>query len=164
MLHKKRTNNQIQLTMKTSLRILKVLFLLIMISQRVLGQTGSDTEALLQKLADLKELKEQLPKSNDGTLKQLYILQDRVSFPANINVQIAGLKIAFVNKEQLANISDPYYLLFWDFRINQNRANTGFMLMSKSGINPIELIRVVSEAEKKGTEWVLIDVKVDKLR
>ncbi len=150
--------------MKNHIRILKVLFLLVMFSQIVIGQTGNETEALLQKLVDLKELQNVLPKNDEGTIRQLYILQQRVSFPANTNVQIAGKKVELVDQAQIENIADPYYLLFWDFRISDNKANIGFMLMSKSGINQIELIRVVSEAEKKGTEWVLINVKVDKLR
>jgi hypothetical protein len=128
------------------------------------GQTDKDTAAVLQKCIDLKDLQQFLSLNSDGTIRQLYILQERVSFPASTNVQIAGKKIALVDLAELENIADPYYLQFWDFRISQNRANTGFMLMSKSGINPIELVRVVAEAEKKGTEWAIIDVKVDKVR
>jgi hypothetical protein len=149
--------------MKNNIRILKVLFLLVMISQTVIGQTGNDTEALLQKLADLKELQNILPRNNEGTIRQLYILQQRVSFPANSNLQIDGKKVELVDQSQIENIADPYYLLFWDFRISQNKANVGFMINNKTGIDTIELVRVVAEAEKKGNEWVIINVKIVKV-
>jgi hypothetical protein len=146
--------------MKNHIRILKVLFLLVMISQTVIGQTGNETEALLQKLANMKELQNILPKNNEGTIRQLYILQQRVSFPANTNVQIDGKKVELVDQAQIENIADPYYLLFWDFRISQNKANIGFMLNNRTGINVIELVRVVAEAEKNGNEWVINNVKI----
>jgi hypothetical protein len=150
--------------MKTLYKLLLIIFVFCLISFKMTGQTDKDTAAVLQKCIDLKDLQQFLPLNSDGTIRQLYILQERVSFPASTNVQIAGKKIALVDLAELENIADPYYLQFWDFRISQNRANTGFMLMSKSGINPIELVRVVAEAEKKGTEWAIIDVKVDKVR
>jgi hypothetical protein len=150
--------------MKTSPKLTTIFILILTLSVRGFGQTVSDEEVLLQKFTDMKELKEQLPLNNDGTFKQLYILQDRVSFPAGINVKIAGRKIVLADKEQLANISDPYYLLFWDFRIDQNESNIGFMLMTRSGMDAKELVRVTAKAEKNGGEWVITESKVDKLR
>jgi hypothetical protein len=150
--------------MKTLYKLLLIIFVFCLISFKMTGQTEKDTAAVLQKCIDLKDLQQFLPLNSDGTIRQLYILQERVSFPASTNVQIAGKKIALVDLAELEKIADPYYLQFWDFRISQNRATTGFMLMSKSGINPNELVRVVAEAEKKGTEWAIIDVKLDKVR
>jgi hypothetical protein len=150
--------------MKASPKLMTILILILTLSVRGFGQTLSDEEVLLQKFADMKELKDQLPVNNDGTLKQLYILQDRVTFPASTTVKMAGRKIILVDKEQLAGISDPYYLLFWDFRINQNESNIGFMLMHRSGGNAKELVRVSAKAEKNGSEWVITESKADKLQ
>jgi hypothetical protein len=150
--------------MKASPKLMTILILILTLSVRGFGQTLSDEEVLLQKFVDMKELKDQLPVNNDGTLKQLYILQDRVTFPAGTTVKMAGRKVILVNKEQLAGISDPYYLLFWDFRINQNESNIGFMLMNRSGGNAKELVRVSAKAEKNGSEWVITESKADNLR
>jgi len=142
---------------------MSILILILTLSVRGFGQTVSDEQLLLQKIADIKELKEQLPLNSDGSLKQLYILQDRVSFPANLNVRIAGKKIILTDKEQLANISDPYYLLFWDFSINQSGSTIGLMLMGRSGAKAKELVRVTAKAEKQGTDWVITESNIDKL-
>jgi hypothetical protein len=164
MLHEKITNNQIQYTMKNHIRILQVLFLLIMISQTVIGQTGNDKEVLLQKLADRKDLQNVLPKNNDGTFRQLYILQQRIIFPENTNVQIAGKKLELADQAQIESIANPYYLLFWDFRISEDKANIGFMINNRPGVNTVELVRVVAVAEKQGDEWVIVDTKINNLR
>jgi hypothetical protein len=149
-------------TMKKFLIISGVM---ILISFSLFAQDNNkDTANILQKCIELKDLQQFLPLNSDGTIKQLYVLQDRISFPASTNVQLAGKKIALVNLEQLGKISDPYFLQFWDFRISQDKANTGYMLMKKSGNNAMEVARVVAEAEKKGTEWVIIDVQAVKVR
>jgi hypothetical protein len=150
--------------MKVSPKLMTILILVLTLSVRGFGQTGSNEEILLQKFADMKELKDQMPVNSDGTLKQLYILQDRISFPANINVKMAGRKVILASKEQLANIQDPHYLLFWDFMINDDEASIGFMLMGRSGANAKELVRVTAKAEKNGSDWVITESKVDKLQ
>jgi hypothetical protein len=149
----------------TMKKFLLISGLMILISFSLFAQdSNKDTEAVLQKFIELKDLQQFLPLNTDGTIRQLYILQDRISFPASTNVQLAGKKIALVNSEELGKISDPYFLQFWDFRISQDKANTGYMLMKKSGNNSMEVARVVAEAEKKGTEWVIIDVQAVKVR
>lgn len=150
--------------MKNIIRLLSVFFLLILLSPVVFGQTEKDSVAVLQKCVELKDLQQFLPLKSDGTIRQLYILQHGVSFPANTNVMISGKKIVLVNQTQLEAIKDPYYLLFWDFRINQNMANAGFVLNNKTGENTIEQVRVIAEAEKKGTEWVILDFKIIPMR
>jgi hypothetical protein len=128
------------------------------------GQTDKDTTVVLQKCIDLKDLQQVLPLNSDGTTRHLYILQQRISFPANTNVQINGKKVDLVDQAQIENIADPYYLLFYDFRISQEKANTGFMLMKKTSNNAMEVARIDAEAEKKGTEWEIINVKIVNVR
>ena len=159
-----KTVNQTLTKMKNLIRILNVFFLLALLSQGVSGQTEKDTVAVLQKCIDLKDLKQFLPLNSDGTIGQLYILQDRISFPASTNVEIAGKKIALIDLPQLEDIADPYYLQFWDFRISQDLATVGFMLNYRPDKNTKELVRVVAEAEKKGTEWMIIDVKITRVQ
>jgi hypothetical protein len=146
--------------MKNLISVLNVFILFSLLSQGVFGQTKQDTVAVLQKCIERKDFQQLLPLNSDGTIRQLYILQQRVSFPANTNVQIAGRKVELVDQAQIENITDPYYLLFWDFRISQNKGNVGFMLNNKTGKDAIELVRVVAEAEKNGNEWVIINVKI----
>ena len=149
----------------TMKKFLLISGLMILISFSLFAQDNNkDTAYVLQKCIELKDLQQFLPLNSDGIIKQLYILQDRISFPAGTNVQLASKKIALVNLEQLGKISDPYFLQFWDFRISQDKANTGYMLMKKTGNNALEVARVVAEAEKKGTEWVIIDVQAVKVR
>jgi hypothetical protein len=149
----------------TMKKFLLISGLMILISFSLFAQdSNKDTEAVLQKCIELKDLQQFLPLNSDGTIRQLYILQDRISFPAGTNVQLNGKKIALVNSEELGKISDPYFLQFWDFRISQDKANTGYMLMKKTGNNAMEVARVVAEAEKKGTEWVIIDAQAVKVR
>ncbi len=150
--------------MKKIIRILSVIFLFTLISRGVIGQTVNDSSAVLRKCIELKDLQQFLPLNSDGTYRQLYILQDRISFPAGTNVQIAGKKIVLADPAQFENLVDPYYLQFWDFRISQDKANASFMLNSRSGKNTIERVRVVAEVEKKGTEWVIIDANITRVR
>jgi hypothetical protein len=150
--------------MKNLIRILSVIFLLILLSPCVFGQTEKDSVAVLQKCVELKDLQQFLPLNSDGTVRQLYILQDRISFPVTANVQIAGMKISLVDLAQLENVSDPYFLQFWDFRVSDDKANAGFMLMKKAGNSAREVARVVAAAEKRGTDWVIIDANTVKVQ
>lgn len=146
--------------MKNLIKTLTLVFLFNLLTYSVFGQTENDSTAVLQKCVELNDLQLFLPLNSDGTMGQLYILQDRVSFPATANVQIAGRKIALVDLAELKKIADPYFLQFWDFRIINDKANAGFMLMKKTGNNAKEVARVVAEAEMRGTDWAIVDAKV----
>ncbi|HOW38963.1 MAG TPA: hypothetical protein PL123_00365 [Bacteroidales bacterium] len=149
--------------MKNLIRILNVFFLLTLISTGVFGQTEKDTVAVLQKCIEMKDFQQLLPLNSDGTRKQLNILNHGVSFPAGTNILIAGSTVALVDRAQLEKVTNPYYLLFWDFRISQNRANAGFVLNNKTGKEAIEMARFIVEAEKNATDWEIIDIKMVKV-
>jgi len=160
-----KTNNQTHTNMKNHIRILNLFFLLTLISLSAFGQTEKDSTAVLQKCIELNDLQQYLPLNSDGAVRQLYLLQNnRVSFPAGTNVQVVGKKVKLVDNAQIEAIPDSYFFQFWDFRISQDKATVGFMFNIKDGINTTEMIRVVAAAEKKGAEWLIIDVKITKVR
>ncbi len=150
--------------MKNPIRILSVFILFALISTSVSGQTSKDSLAVLQKCMELKDLQQYLPLNSDGTMRQIYILQGRITFPSTTNVQIAGNKAELVDFARLEKLTDPYYIQFWDFRISQDKASAGFMLNSRPGRNTVELLRVVVEAVKSGTDWVINDTKITRVQ
>lgn len=128
---------------------------------RIEAQTPGDVTMILQKCIDLHDLQQVYPVNNDGSLKQLNVLQHGVSFPSNTNVSKSGLKVRFVDKNQLAAENIKSYFLFWKFEIIQNSANVDFIYNFLDSENLSKMTHVIVEMQRTGTEWTVSNSKTE---
>ena len=129
---------------------LYVAFGLTMITE---AQAPGDVVMILQKCIDHPDLQKLYPLNTDGSLKQLYVLQHGVSFPPNTSILKSGLKVRFVDKNQLANEGLTFYFIFWEFAIDNNSAKVDFIYNFIGSDNTPKTCHIVMEMRKSGAEW-----------
>ena len=145
---------------------MKKLFTLILLVSfgfitRIEAQAPGDITMILQKCIDLPDLQQIYPVNNDGSLKQLNVLQHGVSFPSNTNVSKSGLKVRFVDKNQLAAEEITSYFLFWEFVIDNNSAKVDFIYNFMDTDNTPKMYRVIIEMQRAGDGWTATSTKTE---
>lgn len=128
---------------------------------RIEAQTPGDVPMILQKCIDLPDLQQFFPTNNDVRLKQLFVLQHGVSFPANTNVLKSGIKVRFVDKNQLAAENIKSYFLFWKFEIIQNSASVDFIYNFQDSDNLPKTFHVVMELQRTGSGWTVSKINTE---
>ena len=126
------------------------------------AQVPDDITMILQKCIDLPDLQQIYPVNNDGSLKQLNVLQHGVSFPSNTNISKSGLKVRFVDKNQLADEEITSYFLFWEFVIDNNSAKVDFIYNFQDTDNTPKMYHAKLEMRKSGDEWSVSGTKEER--
>jgi hypothetical protein len=144
----------------------KIFTLILLVSfgfiTRIEAQAPGDITMILQKCIDLPDLQQFFPVNNDGSLKQLYVLQHGVSFPSNTNVLKSGLKVRFVNKNQLAAEEITSYFIFWEFVIDNNSAKVDFIYNFMDADNTTKMYHEKLEMRKLGDKWIVSGTKEER--
>ena len=144
----------------------KIFTLILLVSfgfiTRIEAQAPGDITMILQKCIDLPDLQQFFPVNNDGSLKQLYVLQHGVSFPSNTNVLKSGLKVRFVNKNQLAAEEITSYFIFWEFVIDNNSAKVDFIYNLMDADNTTKMYHEKLEMRKLGDKWIVSGTKEER--
>ena len=129
---------------------------------KIEAQTPGDITMILQKCIDLPDLQQIYPVNNDGSLKQLNVLQHGGSFPSNTNVSKSGIKVRFVDKNQLAAEEITSYFLFWEFVIDNNSAKVDFIYNFMDADNTTKMYHEKLEMRKLGDKWIVSGTKEER--
>lgn len=140
--------------------LLLLLFISVAASGHLQGQSPDDMAKVLQECIDLKELTPYYPLNADGNYKQLVVMQHGVSFPSGIDVLFAEQPLLLRSKQEVMNGNNPYFL-FWDFSISANNADVAFSYHLNPAA-PDEVVGVDLNLEKSGTEWQIINSKIER--
>lgn len=119
------------------------------------GQNAIDKSAVLQKIIDLPELQQYYPKNADGSLKQLYITQHLVAFPADLSVSKSGSQVLFLTHEEITAKKAEAYFTFRSFGMDQNAANSSlnFFYDYDYGAGQFKMLTINLELHKTGEAW-----------
>ncbi|MCE5348066.1 MAG: hypothetical protein LLG13_17510 [Bacteroidales bacterium] len=141
-------------------KLFTLIFLVILgFTIKVNAQNSGDMAKILQKCIDLPELQQYIPRNSNGSFSGIYVLQHGVSFPANTEAYKSGMRVQFINKDQLASGTINNYFLFWELNIEQNSAKVDFVYhYPVSGY--IATQRVILELQKSGDAWNVTDTKI----
>ena len=112
-----------------------------------IGQTDNDKQEILQKCIDLDELQQYYHENKVDGRKPLVIYNNGV-VPTNINLTKFGVKVEFMNMEELFFYNKQAYLDFDKFEISSNEAVIQFHYA-------IEGLTVKIKLEKESDKWII---------
>lgn len=138
------------------MRNLLLLILITFFALPLLGNTSKDKEELLKKSIEPEVIRQHLAMHFDT---HIFILQHGVSFPTDLQMQIAEQQIQLVDKEFLSQNNQTPYLLFWTF----NQDNTSAFIEYTIVFNDTESLKVSVSFKNEQNEWVVEQIKSQKL-
>ncbi|PSR55939.1 hypothetical protein AHMF7605_21750 [Adhaeribacter arboris] len=125
-----------------------------------MAQSLSDQARVLQKCVGLAELQEYYPRTANGNVKQLYVMQHGVSFPSNLVVTKNGKPLVFKTKEEVKATKIDAFFLFREFKITQNTAQVDFAYYYHFKGGYEEFIPVTLALQKTGDTWTITQTKI----
>ncbi|QMU29292.1 hypothetical protein [Adhaeribacter radiodurans] len=141
-------------------KILLTLFIFFGCVTHLMAQSLDDQSKILQKCIELPALQTHYPRTDNGTLKPLYVMQHAVSFPGNLNVTKNGKPVAFKSKEEVKTNGISAFFLFREFKVTQNSAQVDFAYYYNFQGTYEEFVPVTLELQKTGNTWSITQSKI----
>lgn len=145
--------------MKTNLTI----FLLMLMSLSLWGQSQTDQEAVLQKCIDLPEIQNLFPNDAYGQPQAVRVMQHAVSFDADLRLSKFGKDVEFLSKDQIYSRNTIAFLRFDIFEIFGDNAEVLFDFhYDQTDPDPNKnIVRISLQLGKHGAEWDIVESQKD---
>jgi hypothetical protein len=122
------------------------------------GQAVVDKAAVLQKILDLPEMLEYYPKNNDGSMKQLCIMQYPTTFTSDVTSALDVSKMEFRSSEAIKASMIPAYFAFRVFEVETNTATAtvNYFYNYNWENGEFKVLTINIDLQKSGSEWSVL--------
>ena len=144
--------------MKTNFTI----FLLMLISLSLWGQSQTDQEAVLKLCIDLREIQNLFPNDAYGQPQAVRVMQHAVSFDADLSLSKFGKDVEFLSKDQIINLRSEAFLRFDKFEVDYTSAEVAFDFdYNRNDLSNPKRLYVRLFLSNRGSEWTIEESKFE---
>jgi hypothetical protein len=138
------------------------LLLICGLALQIKAQSMNDRAMILQRCIDLPALQQYFNHNQDGTCKQLRIMQHGVSFETDLPVSKSGKALTYMTKTEIIDSKADAFFLFHTLTINQLTATVSFVYYLNYTQNQDDLVAVNLVMQKTGDSWNITETSIER--
>jgi hypothetical protein len=161
MKNQKSENSFIMKQFNSLRKLSSIVIMLLLFALNSWGQSLTDQEAVLKECINIPEIQQQLPKDAEGNLKTVYIMQNAISSPDQIDITLSGKKVQFMTKGQMYNHGPDAFFRFEKLDITDKQAKVIFGFeYNRNQPDQRGQMFIRGSLKKQDSDWAIVNTNI----